>query len=74
MQEGNSRDQSRNKQNKEFFKRKEKINEIKHWIIEKINDFNKPLIDSDKRKRYKKTKNINKRRDKTKYLKEIKIL
>ena len=38
MQEGNSRDQSRNKQNKEFFKRKEKINEIKHWIIEKINN------------------------------------
>lgn len=55
MQEGNNKYQSRDKQNKEVFKRKENINEIKHWIIEKINDLDKPLIDSDKRKKTQKT-------------------
>ena len=55
MQEGNTKYQSRQKQNKEVFKRKENINEIKHWIIEKINDLDKPLIDSDKRKKTQKT-------------------
>lgn len=58
MQEGNNKYQSRDKQNKEVFKRKENINEIKHWIIEKINDLDKPLIDSDKRKKTQKNLKI----------------